>query len=89
MQQYVGLDVSQKETAICVIDEAGKIVFEGKARSEPGALAKVIARRAPEAVRIGFETGAMVHRPELRLLDHWDPKSARRVPHRLTELLRA
>lgn len=59
MQQYVGLDVSQKETAICVIDEAGKIVFEGKARSEPGALAKVIAKRAPEAVRIGFETGAM------------------------------
>jgi hypothetical protein len=24
MQQYVGLDVSQKETAICVIDEAGR-----------------------------------------------------------------
>jgi transposase len=45
MQQYVGLDVSQKETAVCVIDEAGKIVFEGKARSEPGALAKVIAKR--------------------------------------------
>lgn len=59
MQQYVGLDVSQKETAVCVIDEAGKIVFEGKARSEPGALAKVIAKRAPGAVRIGFETGAM------------------------------
>jgi transposase len=59
MQQYVGLDVSQKETAVCVIDEAGKIVFEGKARSEPGALAKVIAKRAPAAVRIGLETGAM------------------------------
>ena len=59
MQQYVGLDVSQKETAVCVIDEAGGIVFEGKARSEPGVLAKVIAKRAPEAVRIGFETGAM------------------------------
>ena len=59
MQQYVGLDVSQKETAVCVINEAGKIVFEGKARSEPGALAKVIAKRAPAAVRIGLETGAM------------------------------
>jgi transposase len=59
MQQYVGLDVSQKETAVCVIDEAGRIVFEGKARSEPGALAKVIAKRAPHAVRIRFETGAM------------------------------
>jgi predicted NBD/HSP70 family sugar kinase len=42
MQQYVGLDVSQKETAVCVIDDSGRIVFEGKARSEPAALAKVI-----------------------------------------------
>ena len=59
MQQYVGLDVSQKETAVCVIDDAGRIVFEGKARSEPGALAKVIRKRAPQAARIGFETGSM------------------------------
>jgi transposase len=59
MQQYVGLDVSQKETAVCVIDGNGEIVFEGKAPSEPGALAKVIHKRAPRAVRIGFETGAM------------------------------
>ena len=59
MQQYVGLDVSQKETAVCVIDDAGKMVFESKARSEPGALAKVIAKRAPYAARIGFETGEL------------------------------
>jgi transposase len=59
MQQYVGLDVSQKETAVCVLDGSGRIVFEGKARSEPGALAKMIRKRAPAAVRIGFETGAM------------------------------
>jgi transposase len=59
MKQYVGLDVPQKETAVCVIDESGRIVFEGKARSEPGALARLIAKRAPHAVRIGFETGAM------------------------------
>jgi transposase len=59
MQQYVGLDVLQKETAVCVIDGSGRIVFEGKARSEPGALAKVIRKHAPGAVRIGFETGAM------------------------------
>jgi hypothetical protein len=33
------------QTAVCVIDDAGPIVFEGKARSEPGALAKVPADR--------------------------------------------
>ena len=59
MKQYVGLDVSQKETSVCVLDEKGRTVFEGKAPSDPGALAKVLAKRAPAAERIGFETGAM------------------------------
>lgn len=59
MQQYVGLDVSQKETAMCVIDDGGLIVFEGEAPSDPGALAKAVGKHAPHAVRIGFETGAM------------------------------
>src|SRR5471030_838833 len=59
MKQYVGLDVSQKETAVCVIDQDGKVLFEGKAPSDPGALARVIGKRAPAAERIGFETGAM------------------------------
>jgi transposase len=54
-----GLDVSQNETAVCVIDENGKVVFEGKAASDPGALARVIGKQAPVAERIGFETGAM------------------------------
>ena len=59
MKQYVGLDVSQKETAVCVVDQVGNVLFEGKAPSDPGALARVIHKRAPAAERIGFETGAM------------------------------
>ena len=51
--------MSQKETAVCVVDETGKVVFEGKVVSDPGALARVIGKRAPAAERIGFETGAM------------------------------
>jgi len=39
MKQYVGLDVSQKETSVCVADEVGQVLFEGKAKSDPGALA--------------------------------------------------
>jgi hypothetical protein len=54
MSQYVGLDVSQKETAICVNDETGKILFEGHTASEPAALSKIITRHAPEATRVGF-----------------------------------
>lgn len=59
MKQYVGLDVSQKETSVCVIDETGKTLFEGKGKSEPGALTELFRKRAPNAKRIGFETGAM------------------------------
>jgi transposase len=53
------LDVSQKETSVCVVDESGRCVFEGKAKSHPGALTELLRKRAPNAERIGFETGAM------------------------------
>jgi hypothetical protein len=44
VKQYVGLDVSQKETAVCVVDQNGKVMFEGKAASDPGTLARVNGR---------------------------------------------
>lgn len=59
MKQYVGLDVSQKETAVCVVDDVGRIVYEGTAKSDPGTLTELLHKRAPHAERIGFETGAM------------------------------
>ena len=59
MKQYVGLDVAQKETTVCVVDDAGKVVFQGRAKSDPGALAALLAKKAPQAERIGFESGAM------------------------------
>ena len=39
--------------------QTGKALFEGRAKSDPGELAALITRRAPQAERIGFETGAM------------------------------
>lgn len=59
MNQYVGLDVSQKETSVCVVDERGRVVYEGKAKSQPGALTSFLRKHAPNAERIGFEIGAM------------------------------
>lgn len=46
MKQYVGLDVSQKETAVCVVDESGRLIFEGRAKSDPGVLAALLAKKA-------------------------------------------
>ena len=54
MKQYVGLDLLQRETAICVVDETGKPVFEGRSKSDPGALAALLAKKAPSAERIGL-----------------------------------
>jgi transposase len=59
MKQYVGLDVSQKETSVCVVNESGQVVFEGKAKSDPSALTELLRKRVPHAERVGFETGAM------------------------------
>ena len=52
------LDVSLKQTAVCVVDQAGKIRREGMVVSEPKAIADFIAANAPQVIRIGFESGA-------------------------------
>jgi transposase len=57
MAHFVGLDVSLKTTAICVVDDAGKVVREGMVASDPEAIAAFIASYAPEVSRIGLETG--------------------------------
>ena len=58
-EQFVGFDVSQSETAICVVDGVGKVVWQGKCASTPEAIAVAVRRRAPHATRIALETGPM------------------------------
>src|SRR5215469_9877738 len=59
MTQYVGLDVSLKETKLHVLDEAGNRVWRGRCATEPAAIAAAVRRYAPTAVRIGLETGPL------------------------------
>ena len=44
MKYFAGLDVSLEETAICVVDESGQIVKEGRAASEPQTLYEALCR---------------------------------------------
>ena len=57
MGSYVAFDVSLRSTSVHVVDEAGKCLWRGKCASEPDTLAAVVRKRAPEAVRVGLETG--------------------------------
>ena len=57
MVHYVGLDVSLKQTSICVVDQAGSVVREGVVDSDPGAIAAFVRSEAPGALRVGLETG--------------------------------
>ena len=55
MNHYAGLDVSLKETAICVVDETGRIVKEARAVSEPEALVAALREIGLPLERIGLE----------------------------------
>ena len=46
MDHFAGLDVSVKETSICVVDDTGRIMKEVKVASEPQALLKVLGNPA-------------------------------------------
>jgi transposase len=58
-KQFVGLDVSLKETAISVINEEDHILWRGSAPSTPDAIGATLAKHAPNAVRIGLEAGQL------------------------------
>ena len=59
LNQYLGLDVSLKETSISVNDEADKTIWRGRSMSTPGDAAQKILARAPYAVRMGLECGEL------------------------------
>lgn len=58
MDDYIGLDVSMKATAVSVRRE-GKRVWRGTCSSDPGTIADLIRRRAPNVKRVVFETGPL------------------------------
>src|SRR3954462_2886604 len=55
MRYFAGLDVSLEETAICVVDETGRIVKETRAESEPSALIAALLALGLPLERVGLE----------------------------------
>lgn len=59
MDHYAGLDVSLKETAVCVLDAAGQVICERKVLSEPEVLSTFFRSLGVEISRIGLEAGPL------------------------------
>ena len=59
MDYFAGLDVSVKETSVCIVDDTGKIVREVKVASEPEALLQVLKNPTYRFKRIGLEAGPL------------------------------
>lgn len=59
MKHYAGLDVSVKETSVCIVDETGAACREMKVPSHPEDLARVLKNPAWRLVRIGLEAGPL------------------------------
>ena len=58
MEEYIGLDVSMKETAISIRRD-GKRIWRGKCASDPAVIANVLRKHAASAKRVIFETGPL------------------------------
>ena len=59
MEHFAGLDVSVKETSVCIVDDSGRIVREVKVASEPEALLQVLSKPRYHFKRIGLEAGPL------------------------------
>ena len=54
---FIGIDVSTKESALCILDGNGKIVRETKLPSDPEIIGRFIADTGLAIERIGLESG--------------------------------
>jgi transposase len=59
MDHFAGLDVSVKETSICIVDDTSRMVREVKVASEPEALLQVLGNPIYRFKRIGLEAGPL------------------------------
>ena len=67
VDHFAGLDVSVKETSICILDDTGRIVREVKVASEPEALLKVLGKPGLPLQAIAIEERSARYLTQLRV----------------------
>ena len=55
----VGLDVSVKKTAICIVNAEGEAVHQSTVESDPSVIAKTLVGLGLKLSRIGLEAGSL------------------------------
>src|SRR6476620_1639325 len=59
MAHFVGLDVSVKETSVCVVDDTGKVILEQKVPTESADIITLLSSLGVSYGRIGIEAGPL------------------------------
>jgi transposase len=57
MTRFAGLDVSQKLTSICVVDDAGRRFWRGQWASDPEQIQRAVRGHAGDDACVEIETG--------------------------------
>ena len=61
MKYYAGLDISNIETSICIVDYDNNIVKEGKVLTDPESIHRYLKKTGLKFEKIGLETGSLSH----------------------------
>ena len=59
MAYYVGLDVSVKETSICIMDDKGVVAARTDISTDPDLISNFISKHAPDVERVVHESGIL------------------------------
>jgi transposase len=59
MNIYVGLDVSLKDTSVCIVDQDGKVLLERKVLSEANDIVETLQPYAQQLHRVGVEASSL------------------------------
>src|SRR5258707_7961005 len=59
MAHFVGLDVSVKETSVCIVDDGGKVILEQQVPTEPADIIALLTSLGVTYGRIGIEAGPL------------------------------
>lgn len=61
MKYYAGLDISNEDTSICIVDHDNNIVKEAKVSSDPASIHQYLKKTNLQFEKIGLEAGSLSH----------------------------